>query len=190
MIYLYANVKLLNNTIMKSEKLLKSIRSVSGTKVLLEPFSFARLEEFYRLYQNSRHKWEKFLTLHFNTIGNAGTWISQQALLDFFIGFFIIEKSSGKIVGFISGDEFEDKGISRTRAIGIEYEGKGYAYEASKLFERLVKDAGYPAIICFCDEENERNKKLLLRDGFVKISKEKLECSSASVILGIYAKML
>lgn len=174
---------------MKSEKLLKTIRPVCGEKVCLEPFSLGRLNEFYELYQKSKAKWEKFLVLHFRSIAEAARYINQQ-MGDKFTGYFILEKFSDKMVGFILGDEIEGDVISRSRAIGGEYEGRGYGYEANKLFEQLMKEAGYNALLLFCDEDNIRSQKLLQRDNCILVETKKIAYGPCSMNMLVYAKPL
>ena len=127
---------------MKSEKLLK-VYPLSGDKVVLELFSLARSAEFYSLYQNAKSSWEKFIVMHFKSIFEANNFISQQFNNDDFVGFFIIDKKTNKLVGFILGDEIGARVLSRTSAIAPEFEGQGDVYESRKLFEQWIKTGGY-----------------------------------------------
>lgn len=174
---------------MKSEKLL-TVYPLSGDKVILEPFSLARLNEFYSLYQNAKSGWEKFIVLHFKSIFEANNFIAQQFNNDGFVGFFIIDKKTNKLVGFILGDEVEVVALARTTAITPEFEGQGYVYEARKLFEQWVKTVGYETLLEFCDAENVRNIKLLERDDWTLHSKQKLGVGAFSMEMCCYIKQL
>lgn len=175
---------------MKSQKLLKTIRPAEGANVCLEPFSLRRLREFCSLYLCNRSKWEQFLVLHFKNLNEIESFITQQSRNDKFTGYFIVEKSSGKLIGFILGDELEHDGICRTRAIAAEFEGRGYAFEAAQLFEKIVKEAGYEAVILSCDSINKHVKELALRGGYQKIKTQKFTNGPVSMDLDIYIKIL
>lgn len=151
---------------MKQGKILKTVRQKHGKKVSLEPFSLNRLKEFEQLYQASKSEWEKFLVLHFKTLEDTKKFITQQYSNDRFTGYFIIQNETNKLIGFIFGDELKNGSIMRTRATGQGYEHQGYGYEATQLFEALMKKAGYTSITLSCDAENQRSKELLLRDGY------------------------
>jgi len=174
---------------MKSEKLLK-VYPLSGDKVILEPFSLARLNEFYSLYQNAKSGWEKFIVLHFKSIFEANKFIAQQFTNDNFVGYFIVEKTTNKLIGFVLGDEIAADALARTIAIAPEFEGRGYAYEAITLFEQWMKSVGYEDLAVFCDAENERNIKLLERDGCHLVYKEKLGDGVHSMVMCYYIKPL
>ena len=174
---------------MKSEKLLK-VYPLSGDKVLLEPFSLERLNEFYSLYQNAKSSWEKFIVLHFKSIFEASVFISQQFNNDNFVGFFIVEKTTNKLIGFVFGDEVETDTLVRTTAIAPEFEGIGYAYEARTLFEQWMKSVGYNVLAGFCDAENERNIKLLKKDGWNLVLKKKFWYGAHTIEMCYYIKPL
>lgn len=175
--------------IMKSQKLLNTLRFIEGEKVCLEPFSYKRLLSFYSLYKTSRQKWEQFIVLHFHGIDDVKRFIAQQTQKDYFSGYFILEKKSFKLVGFLLGDEISASEIAITYAIGSQYEGRGYAYEARQLFEKLSKKADYTSIISFCDAENVHRNKLI-QDGYLKESTQKISLGSCSMNIDIYRKLL
>lgn len=166
------------------------VRLVKGDKVCLEPFSYKRLLTFYSLYKDSRQKWEKFVVLHFRGIDDVKKFIAQQTQNDAFIGFFILNKKSFRPIGFILGDEISDTEVSVTRAISQKYEGRGYAYEARQLFEQLLSEAGYSAIVSFCDTENTRSRELLLRDGYIKEDTTRISLGPVSMEMEKYRKCL
>jgi len=174
---------------MKSEKLLR-VYPLSGDKVVLEPFLLGRLNEFYSLYQKAKSSWEKFIVLHFDSIVATAQFIAQQFTNDYFVGYFIVEKTTNKLIGFVLCDEIAAYALARTIAIAPEFEGRGYAYEARTLFEQWMKSVGYEDLAVFCDAENERNIKLLERDGCHLVSKEKLGDEVHSMIMCYYIKPL
>ena len=175
---------------MKQGKILKTVCSKKGKLVSLVPFSFDRYKEFYQLYLTSKSEWEKFLVLHFKNIDDAKKFISQQYNNDRFIGYFVILNETNKMVGFILGDEVENNSIIRTRATATEYENKGYGYEATQLFENIMRKAGYSSIILSCDAENTRSQKLLLRDGYQFQKTEHIQIGFVSMNFIFYKKNL
>lgn len=175
---------------MKQGKILKTVRSKRGRLVSLEPFSFDKCKEFYQLYLASKSKWEKFLILHFYNIDDAKKFIAQQYKNDNFTGYFVINNATQKMVGFIFGDEISNSSIMRTRATGYEYEKSGYGYEATQLFEALMRKAGYSSITLSCDAENRRSKELLLRDGYQYEKTEHIRLGFVSMDLQLYSKQL
>ncbi len=176
---------------MKQGKILKTIRSKKGKLVSLEPFSFDRYKEFYQLYLTSKTEWEKFLVLHFQNIDGAKNFVAQQYNNDRFTGYFVILNETNKMVGFIFGDEVEGNSIVRTRATATAYEHKGYGYEATQLFEAIMRKAGYKSITLACDAENLRSKELLLRDGYHYLSTEPIRVGAIVVEeLMFYSKQL
>lgn len=174
---------------MKSKKLLKITRLIEGEKVCLEPFSYKRMLKFYDLYRTSHKHWEQFIVLHFQGIEDVKKFIAQQQR-DSFVGYFILEKKSYKPIGFILGDEISASEMSLTRAIGVSYEGRGYAYEARKLLEQALRDAGYASIVSFCDAENRHSKELLQRDNYVQEGSQRLAFGPVSMELEVYRKIL
>ena len=176
---------------MKTKKIQKTVLFQKGKLVSLEPFSFERCEEFYQLYLTSKTKWEKFIVLHFDNINDAKRYIAQQFSNDRFTGYFVINNSTNKMVGFIFGDESGDgTAILRTRATGCEYENMGYGFEATQLFESLMRKAGYSSIKLACDTDNQRSKKLLLRDGYVYNETVHIPYWGGSLDLEFYSKQL
>lgn len=175
---------------MKEGKILKTVRSKRGRLVSLEPFSFDKCKEFYQLYLTSKSEWEKFLILHFYNIDDAQKFIAQQYNNDKFTGYFVINNATQKMVGFIFGDEISNHSIMRTRATGCAYERQGFGYEATQLFESLMKKAGYSSITLSCDVENRRSQELLLRDGYHYEKTEHLQLGFMSMDFLFYSKQL
>ena len=175
---------------MKKGKILKTVRCKRGKTVTLEPFSLSRLKEFYNLYLSSKSEWEKFLVLHFKNIDDAKIFIAQQFTNDKFTGYFVIHNETDKLLGFIFGDEVNNNSILRSRATGFGYEGKGFGYEATQLFENLMQKAGYSSIILSCDAENTRSKELLLRDGYKYDKTEHFSIASVSLDLLFFSKCI
>lgn len=175
---------------MKSEKLQKAVCTVLGEKVFIEPFSLERLAEFYALYLNSRFKWEKFITLHFQSLLEAGKYLNQQVQNDCFIGFFVVEKDTNKLAGFILGDEVSQTEVSLTFAVGESYEGKGYIFEARKLMEHLLKSVGFKYAEAICDVDNIRCTTLLCRGGYCLVHTQKIDIGMLSMVLKFYRKKL
>ncbi len=175
---------------MKSEKLLRTVRLIKGDNVCLEPFSFKRLLKFYALYKTSREAWERFITLQFLGLDDVKRFLAQQTENDAFVGYVILEKKSYKPVGFILGDEISDLEVAFTYAVGVQYEGRGYAYEARTMFENALKEAGYASILSICDAENTRNTELLLRAGYAKKDEQEISAGAVCMTLEIYAKSL
>lgn len=175
---------------MKSEKLQKTLCCAYGEKVFIEPFTLKRLAEFYALYQVSRYKWERFITLFFRSPLDAGAYLNQQVQNDHFTGFFVVEKKTDKLVGFILGDELSTEEVSLTRAIGCQYERRGYAYEAKQLVEQLLKKAGYKYVGGICDASNTRSIELLCRGGYHLVHTQKIAVASVVLTLEFYRKCL
>lgn len=101
-------------------------KRISGEKVLLEPFCLEKAKEFFELYQTSSFEWNRFIALGFASEEQAKSYITQQMKQEFTSAFFIIEKASGKMVGFIWGDSLSAEFVARTRAIGVAFRGRGY----------------------------------------------------------------
>ena len=94
------------------------------------------------------------------------------------------------MVGFILGDEINSDSIMRTRATGEEYENLGYGYEATQLFEALMKEAGYLSIRLSCEEDNLRSKELLLRDGYQYNRSVRVSVPGVSLKFDFFSKQL
>lgn len=175
---------------MKKGKILKTIRSKRGKVVSLEPFSFNRCKEFYQLYLASKPEWEKFLVLHFSNLDDAKNFIAQQYNNDKFTGYFVVNNETRKLLGFIIGDELNSCSIIRTRATGSAYKHQGYGYEATQLFEAIMRKAGYESVILYVDAENKLSRELLQRDGYQYEKTEHLSIGFVFTDLLVYSKKL
>lgn len=163
-------------------------KRLAGEKVLLEPFCLEKAKEFFELYQTSREVWNKFITLGFERYEDALVYIAQQIKQDMTMAHFIIEKVSGKMVGFILGDRLNERLVARTRAVGVAFEGQGYAYEAGLLFDRLANKAGFVGEVDFIEKENSHAIDLAKRDGFTW--QTEMVVGWAKTVLEVYAKPL
>lgn len=175
---------------MKSEKLQKTICRMCGERISLKPFSLKQLNEFYKLYLTSQSKWNEFISLCFKSIRDAEIYLKQQTEEDFFTGYFITEKTTGKLVGFILGDELDDNSISVTFAIGQKFGHRGYARDALKLFEGQMKNAGYKNVIAFCDGENRISENILRRADYHWAASQKIPLEPCAMELKVWDKQL
>lgn len=166
-----------------------AIRKI-GKLVTLEPFSFNRLREFYRLYQKTSESWEEFLFLGFNDGYDVREFINQRFTNPLFTGFFIVVDR--KVVGFILGecDEVDDKVVMITYAVAKEFENKGYASEAIQMFEELLKDADFSVILSGCTSDNVKSKHLMEKSGYQYLETRTMQFVFDKVDMDYYFKVL
>ena len=139
-----------------------------GELVTLEPFSFNRFKEFYDLYLKTKETWEEFLFLGFEDALDVKEFIGDQYKNHLFAGFFIIENTSNKLVGFIIGEQdVEENVVMSTFAIAQEFERKGYASETLFLFEVLMKSVGCEMLLNGCGLKNDACKSLFEKSGYL-----------------------
>lgn len=165
-------------------------KRLAGEKVLLEPFCLEKAKEFFELYQTSRNEWDKFITLGFVCYEQAKAYITRQINQDMTMAHFIIEKRSGKMVGFVLGDKFDEAFVAQTRAVGVAFEGQGFAYEAGLLFDKLARKAGFIAEVAFIEKENSHAIDLAKRGGFERQMQTVLGQGWGRTVLEVYCKPL
>lgn len=174
---------------MENDKKSLHYEELQGDKIILEPFSLKRATEFYKLYQASKRTWDAFINLPLDSPEQAVSYIIEQEVMNI-PAYFIIEKTSNKLAGYILGDKLfeETQLISRTRAIGTAFEKKGYAREAALLFDAWAKKAGYIGMVVLIVPYNIRALRLAEREGF---EKHDIPAQTPSGIpLLVYAKAL
>ncbi len=148
-------------------KIRQSTSRKVGRLVTLEPFSFNRFKEFYELYLRTKETWEDFLFLGFEGACDVKKFINEQYKNQLFAGFFVIENTSNKLVGFIIGEQDEEDDVVMCAfAIAQEWERNGFATEALCLFEELMRGVGCEMVLNGCYLKNEACKNLLKKSGY------------------------
>ncbi len=143
-----------------------SNKNISTDRLILRTFAISDLDPYYKLISNPRVNCYKDMV--FDTIEEAKEDLEEKIKTSDATEFVVSLKDTNEFIGFLFG-MYEGDTFSACWNFLEEYEGCGYAYEATKAyFEYLFNELNVRRIYAYTEDNNHRSQKLCEKLGMRK----------------------